>query len=113
MIEKYSFGTIGVNGMSYNTDIKIVQGLVIADWWRASGHTLDVDDIRDILEIKPKILVIGKGEPGYMKLTGTLLEYLEKNNIELIEERTSQAIHTYNRLFEEGKNVSGGFHLGC
>ena len=113
MIEKYSFGTVVINGITYNADIKIARGSVIADWWRTSGHRVDVDDVRDILESKPEILIIGKGEPGYLKLTGTLYAYLEKNNIKLIEEQTSQAILTFNRLFEEGKSVSAGFHLAC
>ena len=113
MIEKYSFGTIVVNGMTYSADIKIAQGAVIADWWRASGHTVDVDDVQDILETHPDILVIGKGQPGYLKITGALRKYLEENNIKLIEEKTSQAIQTFNKLFKKGENVSAGLHLGC
>ena len=35
------------------------------------------------------------------------------DDIELIEEKTSKAIKTFNRLFKEGKNVCAGFHLSC
>ena len=49
----------------------------------------------------------------WMKSTNTLREFLEKNNIELIEEKTVEAIETFNRLLKQGKNVSAGFHLSC
>ena len=38
---------------------------------------------------------------------------MEKNDIELIVEQTSDAIKTFSRLMQEGKQVSGGFHVGC
>jgi len=32
---------------------------------------------------------------------------------DLIEEPTVKAIETFNRLYKEGRQVSGGFHVGC
>jgi len=113
MIEQYSFGNIVVNDISYINDIKIIQGKVISEWWRKRGHFVDVDDIQDILKSKPGILVLGKGSPGQMRSTETLREFLEKNNIVLIEEKTVEAVKTFNRLFKQGKKVSAGFHLSC
>jgi hypothetical protein len=40
MIEKYSFGKIVVNGVTYTSDIKIVQGRVVSDWWRKKGYSV-------------------------------------------------------------------------
>lgn len=113
MIEAFSFGNIVVKGKTYTDDIKIIQGKVVPTWWRKSGHRVDIDDIRDIIEAKPEILVLGRGKPGMMKSTPSLCEYLKEKNIELIEEKTSKAINTFNRLFKEGKNVCAGFHLTC
>ncbi len=113
MIEQYSFGNIAINGVTYINDIKIIQGKVVPEWWRKSGHFVDVDDIQEILKSKPDILVLGKGSPGQMKSTGSLREFLKDNGIELIEEKTSKAVKTFNRLFKKGKNVSAGFHLSC
>jgi hypothetical protein len=113
MIEHFSFGSIIVNGITYTNDIKIIQGSVIPTWWRKSGHRVDVEDVRDIIDAKPSILVLGKGKPGLMKSTPSLCEFLKQNDIELIEERTSKAIKTFNRLFKQGKKVCAGFHLTC
>mgnify|MGYP001580409429 FL=1 len=57
MIEKYSFCEIVVNGVAYTNDIKILQGRVVSDWWRKKGHSVGIEDIQDILESKPSILV--------------------------------------------------------
>ena len=113
MIKQFSFGKIIVNGVSYTSDIKIIQGKVIPEWWRKSGHRVDVDDIKDILKSKPDILVIGKGKPGLMKSSRSLREFLKDNEIELIEEKTSKAVQTFNRLLKEGKDVSAGLHVSC
>ena len=113
MIEKYSFGKIVVNGIPYTHDIKIIQGEVIPNWWRKTGHRVDVNDIMDIVEAKPDILVIGQGKPGYMKSSKSLQEFLERNGIDLIEETTSEAVQTTNGLLKNGKNVAAGFHLTC
>ncbi len=113
MIEAFSFGNIAVKGITYTNDIKIIQGKVVTTWWRKSGHKVDIDDIQDIIDARPDILVLGKGSPGMMKSTRSLCDFLKKNNIDLIEEKTSKAVKTFNRLFKQGKNVCAGFHLSC
>ena len=113
MIENYSFGKIVVNGVTYSNDIKIIQGNVAPHWRRKSGHLVEVEDVKDIIKLKPDILVIGKGKPGLMKSSQSLREALQNNGIELIEESTSKAVDTFNLLGKEKKAVSAGFHLTC
>jgi hypothetical protein len=113
MITEFSFGRIVVQGQIFTSDIKIVAGKLVPDWWRRRGHAVEIDDVQDILESQPKILVIGKGQPGYMKTTDSLRQHLETNKIKLIEEPTREAIQTFNRLSQRGRMVSGGFHVSC
>lgn len=113
MITYFSFGKIVVNGKTYTDDIKIVRGQVISDWWRKSGHRVDAEDVADILESGPEILVIGKGSPGLMKTGASLREECATHNMVLIEKKTSKAIEVFNKFFQEGRKVAGGFHVGC
>ena len=113
MVTDFSFGKIVVNGKTYCDDIKIVREQVIPDWWRKSGHRVDVEDIADILESGPDIVIIGKGSPGLMKTGTRLRESMVANNIVLIEKKTSKAIEVFNKLFQEGRNVAAGFHITC
>ena len=100
MIEKYSFGCIVIDGMTYRDDIKIIKGKVSRGWWRQNGHLVTARDIEDILAVKPEILIIGKGSPGFMKTDSSLVETLMELKIHLIEEKTSKAIKIFNRLHE-------------
>jgi len=113
MIKGFSFGRIVVGDATYTNDIKIIDGRVVADWWRRRGHTVDVEDVSDILAARPEVLVIGKGEPGFMKTSRALRQVLEKNGIRLIEEKTPRACKTFNRLWQEGRSVAAGFHVSC
>ena len=113
MITEFSFGRIVVQGRACNSDIKIVQGKLVPDWWRRSGHSVEIADVQDILDSDCEILVIGQGQPGYMRITDSLRRHLEQNSIQLIEEPTREAVQTFNRLYSEGQPVSGGFHVGC
>ena len=113
MIEKYSFGKIVVNGVTYTDDIKIIKGTVVPDWWRKSGHQVGMDDVKDILNSDTDIFVIGTGKFSLVKLTSSLREHLKNNGIELIEKKTSKSIQIFNQLHREGKEVSAGFHLTC
>ena len=110
---EFSFGRIVVDGQTCNNDIKIVSGRLVSNWWRKSGHTVEIEDVQDVIDSDSTILVIGKGQPGYMRVTESLQEHLEKNDIELIVEQTSDAIQTFSRLMQAGKQVSAGFHVGC
>ena len=113
MITDFSFGRIVANGQTYNNDIKIVQGTLVPDWWRKSGHTVEIEDVQDALNTDLEILVIGKGQPGYMRAAQSLRQRLTEKKVKLIEEPTAKAIETFNRLYREGRKVAGGFHVGC
>ena len=113
MIEAYSFGRMTIKGVTYGNEPLIIHGKVRRDWRRKTGHLVDIDDAREILSSDPDVVVLGKGESGMMKIDPSLREMLEKRGVELIEENTARAIHVFNRLWQEDRNVSAGFHLTC
>ena len=67
----------------------------------------------DILNAKPDYLIIGSGKFGLMKVSNELRELLSDCGVEVIVERSKSAVVTFNRLYTEGKNVAGAFHLTC
>jgi len=69
MIEKYTSGRIIVNNKTYHQDLKIVQGQVVDNWWRKTGHLVDVNDMDDILNASPDIIVIGTGYAENMRVS--------------------------------------------
>ena len=89
---EFSFGRIIVDGQICNNDIKIINAKLVADWWRKSGHIVEIEDVQDIIDSDSTILVIGKGQPGYTRVSESLQEHLEKNDIELIVEQTTESM---------------------
>ena len=113
MIEQCTFGSMIISGKQYTSDLKIINGQVHSDWWRKSGHAVDVAEVADILKEKPDYLIIGSGSFGLMKLSDQLKQHLIDCGVHVIEEPTSTAIHTFNQMYADGKNVAAGFHLTC
>lgn len=112
MIENYSFGQIFINKEKYNSDLIIFKDHIYDSWWRKEGHNLCIDDITEIIDKKPDILIIGTGYYGLMKVSEELIKYLESNNIEVIIKKTKDACDEYNTLHQK-KNVVAAFHLTC
>jgi len=113
MIEHYSFGKIVVAGNTYTSDIKIINTEVIPQWWRKYGHSVCIDDVADLLGMKPKYLIIGRGNPGLMKTDALLRDRLEKLEIKLIEEPTTKAVEIFNQMLGRRESLAAGFHLTC
>jgi len=112
MIEAYRFGSITVDGETYTGDIKIVEGRVVADWWRIEGHRLAAADIEDILEARPDVLVVGKGDPGLMEVPPETEKQLEALDILLVARPTADAVKAYNDMLGQRK-VAFAAHLTC
>ena len=114
MIDRYATGSyMTVNGIRYHKDLKIIRGEVVGNWWRQQGHRLATDDIDDILDARPQILVVGTGYAGNMRVPDAVRQTLENHQIKVIAQTTADATTTFNRLVEEGQDVAGGFHLTC
>jgi hypothetical protein len=112
MIESYGFGRITINGRRYSRDVIIFPDNVKDGWWRREGHRLSLEDLKDVFEAKPEVLVIGTGYSGLMKVPQEVKDYVKSKNIQLIVENTRKACQTYNRL-SRSRKVIAAFHLSC
>jgi hypothetical protein len=112
MIDSYDFGRIVINGKRYNSDLIVFSDKVRDGWWRKEGHRLHVDDLKDVLEFKPEVLVVGTGYSGLMRIPPETRRYVESEGIELISQKTAEACETFNRLGKSRKVVAA-LHLTC
>ena len=109
-IEHYDFGTITIDGKTYTSDLKIIKGRIIPNWWRREGHRLDVCDVEDILEANPPVLVVGTGYSGLMTVAPSLKKELHRREIRLIAVPTAQACEEFNKVSETAAFAA---HLTC
>jgi len=113
MIENYNFGKILINGKEYNSDLIIFKDHIYDNWWRKEGHNLCIDDVKEIINKKPDILIIGTGFFGLMKVPKELIENIKLSGIkQVMVEKTGDACTEYNKLYKD-KNIIAAFHLTC
>jgi uncharacterized protein YprB with RNaseH-like and TPR domain len=111
-VESYSFGSIAVDGTTYTSDLLILPGRVVPGWWRKEGHCLEPEDLQEVIEAQPTVLVIGTGNLGMMTVPQATLEYLATRNIRTLVERTALACERYNDLAQT-KKAAAALHLTC
>ena len=112
MIDSYDFGQIVIDGKRYNNDLIVYSGKVKAGWWRKEGHLLKIQDLVEVLEAKPEVLVVGTGYYGAMTVPSETRKHVESEEIELIVQKTAEACKTFNQLVTSRKVVAA-LHLTC
>jgi len=111
-IDSFRSGEIIIEGKRYSSDVIVYPSRVKDKWWRENGHQVYPEDIEEVVQEKPEVLVIGIGEYGMMEVSPETKCYLEEQGIALIIEATGKACQTYNELCSSRK-VIGAFHLTC
>ena len=112
MIDSYSFGKIEVDGRTYRSDVIIYTEKINAFWWRKEGHNLNMVDLKEIMDYRPEMLIIGQGNIGVMKVRPAVRTQIQKKGIILFIARTTQAVQKYNELAKT-KKVVAALHLTC
>ena len=120
MIDEYKFGLITIKGQTYDYDVEVRWGGEVLEWQRNESHIFDVDSVKRAVEQNPDTIVLGTGESGLAKVTEDCQKFIKEQGIELIVDRTAEAVRTFNvicqdSLEEEGKQrkAIGLFHLTC
>jgi len=113
LVENYRFGKIVINGEKYSKDLIVFRDEIRTNWWRKEGHSLCLEDLTALDDIKTDILVVGIGSAGIMKVPSDVIQGLSKKGIEVIVLKTQEAVEKYNKLAKQKKQVAGAFHLTC
>jgi hypothetical protein len=111
-IQSYRFGRMVVDEEAYTQDLILLPDRVADNWWRKEGHRLAVEDLQEVLDADPDVVVVGTGAYGRMQVPEETRRAVEAAGIELRAARTGQAWQTYNDLRRE-RRTAGAFHLTC
>lgn len=109
-VDSYSFGEIVIDGKRYTKDVIIFKDRV-KSWWRKEGHLLQVEDIEDVIEEKPDVLVVGTGAYGVMRVDEGIRKVLEEKGIGLIEKKSKEACEEFNNIKDKYPVLA--IHLTC
>jgi hypothetical protein len=112
MITAYDFGSIEVDGVAYKNDVIIFRDRVRSNWWRKEGHSLCIEDLKEVFDEKPEVLIVGTGFNGAMRVGAEAREELKRVGIELVVQNSRQAWKTYNDT-SKTRNTVAAIHLTC
>ena len=110
-IESYSFGQIMVDGDEATNDVIVLPGRVVHNWWRQDGHSLVLDDLREVLDELPEHLVVGTGAYGRMRPDPDTLSQLSERGIEVEAIPTGEAVRRFEEL--DPSRTAAALHLTC
>ncbi len=111
-IDGYRFGHIVVDGKAHSNDLIVLPSQVIEGWWRRQGHTLLPDDLADVFEAQPDLLIIGQGAFGRMSVPEQTRRAIESAGLEIIACPSGEACKTYNKLRLQ-RATALAIHLTC
>lgn len=120
MIEEYRFGKIVIDGKTYKEDVEVHWTGEVLPFQFQQRHTFDIETVIRAVEYNPETIIIGTGESGLAQTTERVENFIKEKGIELIIDKTEEAVKTFNvmnedSLEEEGRQrrVIGLFHLTC
>lgn len=111
-IDRYEFGLMVIDGQTYRNDLLIWPGYIKSDWWRKEAHLLQLEDVLEALAADPWVLVVGRGNPGRMRVDPELEAYLKERRIDLIVQPTREAAQVINDLAPR-RRLAAALHLTC
>jgi len=112
-IDSCSFGRLIIDGKPYTDDLIIhPDGKIVGPWWRHRGHRLSWNDLTDLIDATPEIIIAGTGVSGMVKPDKDLEKKLSDLSIKFIASPNQKAIETFNEIVSR-KRVGACFHLTC
>jgi hypothetical protein len=110
-LEGYHFGRLVVDGEEQTRDLIVLPDRVVTNWWRADGHRLILDDLKDVREDLPEHLVVGTGAYGRMRPDPEAVEQLERDGVKVEALPTGNAVRRYGQL--DPRRTAAALHLTC
>jgi len=110
-IEDYEFGKVTVDGNEQRQDLIVLPGRVVSNWRRKDGHSLVVEDLGEVLEDLPELLILGTGHDGQMRPKPQTIDELRERGIQVEVMPTGEAVARYGDLDPE--RTAAALHLTC
>lgn len=102
-----------INGEEYTKDLIIYSDRIKGNWRRKKGHLLQKEDLEEIIEKDPDVLIVGTGAYGLMKIPEDTVKFIESNDIKLIDNKSKKAVDEYNKYKGKKEKTVAAFHLTC
>jgi hypothetical protein len=116
-IDSCNFGFIVVDEKQYVQDIIILPDGTVKE--RSSGkgrlgsHTISRSELETLIKESPDVILIGTGFQGMAKLARDAEFYKTEPDLDIMLERSPEAVKKFNRHVEDGEKVAALIHVTC
>ena len=117
-IDSTQFGEIVINGKKYHQVLILDNEVKERDTDKLkelfdTSHVIGDWEILEILKGNPDIVIVGTGQNGAMEVNEDFSNEVQKKGIELIIEKTPEAIKIYNERIKKRKRINALIHTTC
>ena len=105
LVTGYGDGWIEINNKRYTKSLIVLPNLLIQDWQVSDFDSLAEESFRELLELKPEVVLLGNGEK-HRFLHPRISRELKAANISMESMDTAAACRTYNILMAVGRRVA-------
>jgi hypothetical protein len=116
-IEGTSFGDITIGGRTYDHDVIIrLDGDIVkrkkklSKKFYGTSHVVSKDEAEFVFEKGSRLLVLGSGQQGNVRLSPEAEAWLAKKGCKVVIQPTPEALRAFNEA--RGKKI-GLFHVTC
>jgi hypothetical protein len=116
-IEGTSFGDITIDGRTYDHDVIIrLDGDIekrkkkLSKKFYGTSHVVSKDEAEFVFEKGSRLLVLGSGQQGNVRLSPEAEAWLAKKGCKVVIQPTPEALRAFNEA--RGKKI-GLFHVTC
>lgn len=113
MIDAARFGSITIDGKTYESDVVVTWGGKVKEARTEVRHLIGEPDFLKLLFERPDVVVIGTGQYGDTKVSENVKKFAEDKKIRLIAKPTPEAVEKFNQLAAAGKHVVAYMHVTC
>jgi hypothetical protein len=110
-IRDYRFGHVLVDGEAHTRDVIVLPTRVVGSWWRKEGHGLALEDLDDVVDELPELLIVGCGADSRMRPDPSTLEALRRRGVEVEVLPTSEAVRRFAEC--DPARTAAALHLTC
>ena len=116
-IDKFSFGSIVVEGKKYSRDILIFADGAVKK--RKGGllmfgsHKIKRKEIEELIQGQPETIIVGTGANGAANIAADVESWAKEKNLSLMVQPSYDAVAKLNKLTEQGKRVAALIHITC
>jgi hypothetical protein len=116
-IEKFSFGSIVIEGKKYRRDVLIFADGTVkrrrCSFLMFGSHKIKKKEIEELIQGQPETIIVGTGTDSIANIAPDVESWAQGKNLNLLVQPSYDAVARLNELSGQEKKVAALIHITC